>query len=65
MPVQIGEMDSDVTITDGEMPFNERQMERLVEMVCKRLEQKKRQQEQVRESTTLTRSAAPPPRVDR
>lgn len=65
MSVQIGEMDSDVTVSDGEMPFNERQMERLVEMVCKRLEQKKRQQEQVRESTTLTRSAAPPARVDR
>ena len=64
MPVQIGEMDSDVTVTDGDMPFNERQMERLVEMVCKRLEQKKRQQEQVRESTTLTRSNAPPARVD-
>ena len=64
MSVQIGEMDSDVTVTDGEMPFNERQMERLVEMVCKRLEQKKREQEQVRESTTLTQSAAPPARVN-
>lgn len=63
MPLQIGEMESEVTVTDGEMPFNERQLERLVEMVCKRLEQKKREQEQVRESTTLTRSAAPPARV--
>jgi hypothetical protein len=64
VPVQIGEMESDVTVTDGEMPFNERQLERLVEMVCRRLEQKKREREQVRESTTLTRSAAPPARVD-
>ena len=63
MPVQIGEMESDVTVMDGEMPFNERQMERLVEMVCKRLEQKKREREQVNDSTALTRSAAPPARV--
>jgi hypothetical protein len=56
-------MDSDVTVTDGELPFNERQMDRLVEMVCKRLEQKKREQERVNQSTTLTQSAAPPARV--
>lgn len=58
-------MESEVTVMDGEMPFNERQLERLVEMVCKRLEKKKREQEQVNESTTLTRSAAPPARVGR
>jgi hypothetical protein len=58
-------MESEVTVMDGEMPFNERQLDRLVEMVCKRLEKKKREQEQVNESTTLTRSAAPPARVGR
>jgi hypothetical protein len=63
MPVHIGEVESDVTVMDGDMPFSERQMERLVEMVCKRLDQKKREREQVNESTTLTRSAAPPARV--
>ena len=63
MSVQVGEMESEVTVMDGEMPFNERQLDRLVEMVCKRLEKKKREQEQVNESTTLTRSAAPPARV--
>lgn len=61
MPVQIGEMDSEVTVTDSDMPFSERQMERLVEMVCRRLEQKKRERET--DSTTLNRSAAPPARV--
>ena len=65
MSVQVGEMESEVTVMDGEMPFNERQLDRLVEMVCKRLEKKKREQEQVNESTTLTRSAAPPARVGR
>ena len=65
MSVQVGEMESEVTVMDGEMPFNERQLDRLVEMVCKRLEKKKREQERVDESTTLTRSAAPPTRVGR
>jgi choline kinase len=63
VPLQIGELESDVTVMDGDMPFSEQQMERLVEMVCKRLEQKKRAQEQVDESTTLKRSAARPARV--
>lgn len=58
-------MESDVTVMDGELPFNERQLDRLVELVCKRLEKKKREQEQVDESTTLTRSAAPPARIGR
>ena len=59
MPVQIDRLESDVTVMDGDMPFSERQMERLVEMVCKRLEQKKREQERAEESTTLTPSARP------
>jgi hypothetical protein len=63
MGVQIGELESDVTVMDGDMPFSERQLERLVEMVCKRLEQKKREQEQVNDSTTLTPGVARPARV--
>jgi hypothetical protein len=58
-------MDSNVTVVDGELPFNERQMERLVEMVCKRLEQKKREGERAEESKTITPSAARPARVGR
>jgi hypothetical protein len=61
--VQIGELESDVTVMDGEMPFSERQLDRLVEMVCKRLEQKKREREQVNDSTSLTPSVARPARV--
>ena len=63
MGVQIGELESDVTVMDGEMPFSERQLDRLVEMVCKRLEQKKREREQVNDSTSLTPSVARPARV--
>lgn len=59
MRVQIGELESDVTVMDGDLPFSERQMERLVELVCKRLEQKKREQERVDESTKLMPSARP------
>jgi len=40
MPVHVGEVESDLTVVDGEMPFNERQLEKLVEMVCKHLEKK-------------------------
>ncbi len=63
MPVHVGEVESDLTVVDGEMPFNERQLEKLVEMVCKHLEKKKREEQQIKSSTTLTRGATPPARV--
>ena len=63
MPVHVGEVESDLTVVDGEMPFNERQLEKLVEMVCKHLEKKKREEQQAKASTTLTRGATPPARV--
>jgi len=63
MPVHVGEIESDVTVVDGDMPFSEGQLEKLVEMVCKRLEKKKREEQQIRASTTLTRGATPSARV--
>ncbi len=63
MPVHVGEIESDVTVIDGEMPFSEGQLEKLVEMVCKRLEKKKREEHQARASTRLTRGATPTARI--
>lgn len=63
MSVHVGEIESDVTVIDGEMPFSEGQLDKLVEMVCKRLEKKKREEQQARAATTLTRGATPTARV--
>ena len=63
MSVHIEDMHSDVTVMDGDLPLNERQIEKLVQMVCKRLEKQKQEAEQGREATTLRRGATPPARV--
>ena len=63
MPVQIGDMDSEVTVIDGELPLNERQVEKLVQMVIKHLQKEQHEAQSVREATTLRRGAAPPARV--
>lgn len=63
MPVQIGDMDSEVTVMDGDLPLNERQIEKLVQMVCKHLEKKTQDEQRGREATELRRGATPPARV--
>lgn len=63
MSVQVGEMHSEVTVLDGELPLNERQLEKLVQIICQRLQAEKRESERVRESTTISRSATRGARV--
>lgn len=38
MPVHIGEIESDVTVLEDELPLNEKQLERIVDRVLRRLE---------------------------
>jgi hypothetical protein len=59
MPVNIEEMTSDVTVFEGELPLNQKQIEKLMELVLQRLERKQREDQNSREATTLRRQAAP------
>ncbi len=63
MPVEVGEMHSEVTVVDGELPLTERQLEKLVALVCKHLEKEQREAQRGKEATTLRRGAVPPARV--
>lgn len=60
MPVRIEEMDVSVAVVDGDLPFTELQLERLVALVAKRLHQGEREASQRREATATRAGVAPP-----
>jgi hypothetical protein len=60
MPIHVGEMTSDVNAFDSDLPLSEAQIEKLVEIILRRLERKQREKELDREATTIRRSSAPP-----
>ena len=60
MPVHVEEMTSDVTVFEGDLPLTRDQVDKLVQLVLQRLQEKQREAEQTREATALRREAAPP-----
>jgi hypothetical protein len=60
MPVNIERMSSEVTVFDGELPLSPAQLERLVQIMLQRLEQREYNKRQQREATQLRPQAAPP-----
>jgi hypothetical protein len=60
MPVYVEEMTSEVAVFEGELPLTEAQIEKLVKLVLRRLEEKQREVRHIREATVLRREAAPP-----
>lgn len=63
MPVHIANIDSEVTVMDGELPLTEQQVEKLVQIVIKRLEAAQREAQKGKDATTLKRCAMPSARV--
>jgi hypothetical protein len=59
MPVLVGEMTSEVTVLDGDLPLAEPQLEKLVKLVIQRIQEQERERKYNREATTLRRYAAP------
>jgi hypothetical protein len=59
MPVHIDEMSSDVTVFDGELPLSPAQLERLIQIVLQRLDQREYARRQHNEATRLRAQAAP------
>jgi hypothetical protein len=59
MPVHIGDVTSEVSVHDGEIPLSPAQVEKLVALVAKRLEGRSRESKQSREATRLRRQARP------
>jgi hypothetical protein len=63
VPVEVGQFTTEVTVTDGEMPLTPSQIEALVRLVLRRVEERQREQQLAREATTVRRQATPRPRL--
>lgn len=63
MPVHVEEMSTEVTAMDGELPLTEGQIERLVQIILKRLDGKQREARKAQDAVSLKRSVAPSARV--
>jgi hypothetical protein len=59
MPVHIDNLETDVTVATGDLPLSEAQIEKLVQIVLKRLQDHQREQRHNREATRLRTRAAP------
>ena len=59
MPVHIDNLETDVTVATGDLPLSEAQIERLVRIVLKRLQDRQREQQRSREATRLRSQATP------
>jgi hypothetical protein len=59
MPVHVGEMTSEVSVADGELPLSPGQLEQVVAAVLRQLEQRDRDRRDSKEATVLRASATP------
>jgi hypothetical protein len=63
MPVDIGKVTTEVVVADGDLPLSAAQLEKLVQFVLRRLEEKRRAEQLTRDATTIRAQAAPPARA--
>lgn len=59
MSVYINRMTNEVTALDGELPLNQQQIEKLVQLVIAQLEKEKREESRRNEATKIRSQAAP------
>ena len=59
MTVHIGEMSSEVTVLDGDLPLNDRQLNKLVQLMLKKLAEQERERGYADEATRIRHRASP------
>jgi hypothetical protein len=59
VPINVEQLTNEVTVMDGGLPFTERQLDELAELISARLERRERDLRQSEEATTLRRRVAP------
>jgi hypothetical protein len=60
MAMHINALTSEVAITSGDLPLSAAQVEKLVNLVLRRMGEKHRQAQLTKEATKLDQSVAPP-----
>ncbi len=63
MPVDVGTFSTEVTLQDGDTPLSSSQVERLVQTVMQRLDQRERARQHQAETTSIRRGATPQPHL--
>lgn len=63
MPVHVGKITSEVTVIDGDMPLTEAQIEKLVRLVMKKMQERAQQTQASEEERKLRRASLPPSSV--
>lgn len=64
MPIHIEQMTSNVTALHGDLPLTEAQIEKLVKLLMKRMEEKQHSQKQGQEASKIRRSVIPPSGIE-
>jgi hypothetical protein len=59
MPVHIEDMQTEVTVFDGELPLSQAQIEKLVKLIMRRLEEQQNNARSNRQATEIRNSAVP------
>lgn len=59
MPVHVDEMTTEVAAFEGEMPLSPEQLDRIVDLVMKRLEAREQEMKMHREATMIRAQARP------
>ncbi len=65
MPVRVEQMTSEVAATAGDLPLTEAQIEKLVQIILRRLAEQERNDRYGRESAALRRRVAPGAPIER
>lgn len=61
MPIEVGTFSTEVTVADGDLPLSPAQVDRLVQAVLRRLEEKERADHLRKEATAIRSGATPRP----
>jgi hypothetical protein len=65
MPIHVGELASEVSVSDGETPLSKAQLEQVVTAVIERLQQQDRDRRENHEATALRASSRPSLKAER
>ena len=62
MPIDVGKMTTEVIVAEGDLPLSSAQIEKLIQLVLRRMQDKQRADEQTREATAIRSQALPRPK---
>ncbi len=57
MPIDVGKFTTEITVADGELPLSGAQIEKLVQLLMRRIEEKRRADEKSQAATAIRGSA--------